>query len=57
MLDGEETEEEEWTPKFATVSVLEAGVSQKAKTNSRFAAYCRLCVVSKSFARETSQRG
>ncbi|OQU97002.1 Fungal specific transcription factor domain-containing protein [Cladophialophora immunda] len=45
MLDGEETEEEEWKPRFATTSMLEIGVSQKAKTNSRFAAYCRLCVI------------
>lgn len=48
MLDGEEAEEEPWTPRFATISVLEVGVSQKAKSNSRFAAYCQLCVVSNS---------
>ena len=55
MLDGEEVEEEEWTPRFATVSALEVGVSQKAKTNSRFVAYCRLCVVSNNPAGDESR--
>jgi hypothetical protein len=48
MLDGEDVEEEPWTPRFATISALESGVVQKAKTNSRFVAYCQLCVVSKA---------
>ncbi len=45
ILDGEEAEEEPWKPKFATVSALEVGAPQKAKTNSRFVAYCQLCIV------------
>lgn len=55
MLDGEEAEEEEWKPRFTTISILEIGASQEARTNSRFAAYCRLCVVSKSSARGGSK--
>lgn len=46
LLDGEEAEAEAWRPKFATLSALEVGVLQKSRTNSRFVAYCQLCVVS-----------
>ena len=46
FLDGEEAEEETWRPKFATISALEVGVLQKSKSNSRFVAYCHLCMVS-----------
>ncbi len=49
LLDGEEAEKELWKPKFASVSPLEIGVpQQKARTNSRFVAYCQLCTVSHS---------
>ncbi|MCJ1306057.1 hypothetical protein MMC08_008875 [Hypocenomyce scalaris] len=45
FLDGEEAEEETWRPKFATISALEVGVLQKSKSNSRFVAYCHLCMI------------
>lgn len=45
LLDGEEAENEAWRPKFATLSALEVGVTQKARSNSRFVAYCQLCVI------------
>lgn len=45
LLDGEEAENEAWRPRFATVSALEVGVTQKARSNSRFVAYCQLCVI------------
>lgn len=45
LLDGEEAENEAWRPIFATLSALEVGVTQKAKSNSRFVAYCQLCVI------------
>lgn len=45
LLDGEEAENEPWRPKFATMSAVEVGVTQKARTNSRFVAYCQLCVI------------
>lgn len=46
LLDGEEAENEAWQPKFAAVSaLLEVGITQKARTNSRFVAYCQLCVI------------
>jgi Fungal specific transcription factor domain len=48
MLDGEEVEQEEWKPRFTTISALEVGVSQKASTNSRFVAICQLSTVSNS---------
>ena len=48
FLDGEEAEEEPWKPKFSTISALEVGLLQKAKSNSRFIAYCQLCIVSQS---------
>jgi hypothetical protein len=46
MLDGEEAESGIWRPKFACDSALEGSGSQKARTNSRFTAYCELCIVS-----------
>lgn len=45
LLDGEEAENEAWRPRFATLSALEVGVTQKARSNSRFVAYCQLCVI------------
>jgi hypothetical protein len=56
MLDGEEVEEEEWKPRFTTISALEVGVSQKAKTNSRFVAFCQLSTVSNSPAGDESKK-
>ena len=46
LLDGDDAENEVWRPKFATLSAVEVGVMQKARTNSRFVAYCQLCIVS-----------
>ena len=45
LLNGEEAEDEAWRPKFATLSALEVSVTQKARSNSRFVAYCQLCVI------------
>lgn len=45
LLDGEEAEDEAWRPRFSTLSALEVGVTQKARSNSRFVAYCQLCVI------------
>jgi hypothetical protein len=56
MLDGEEVEEEEWKPRFTTISALEVGVSQKAKTNSRFVAFCQLSTVSNSPTGDVSMK-
>lgn len=46
ILDGEDAEEEPWKPRFASFSALDVGPTQAAKSNSRFFAYCELCVVS-----------
>ena len=47
LLDGDDAENEIWKPKFANIYPLEIGVpQQKARTNSRFVAYCHLCIVS-----------
>lgn len=48
LLDGEEAENETWRPKFATMSTWEVGVTQKARTNTQFIAYCQLCVLCSS---------
>ncbi|KAL8689138.1 MAG: hypothetical protein Q9218_005123 [Villophora microphyllina] len=45
ILDGEEAENEAWRPRFAALSTLEVGMVQKARTNSRFVAYCQLCMI------------
>lgn len=46
LLDGDEAENELWKPKFANTYPLQIGVpTQKARTNSRFVAYCHLCIV------------
>ncbi|KAL1966256.1 hypothetical protein VTN77DRAFT_4609 [Rasamsonia byssochlamydoides] len=44
-LDGEEAENELWKPKFFKSSPSDVGVSQKSRTNSRFSAYCQLCIM------------
>ncbi|KAF2110189.1 fungal-specific transcription factor domain-containing protein [Lophiotrema nucula] len=45
LLDGEEAENEIWRPKFAARSISEGLVAQKARTNTRFVAYCELCII------------
>lgn len=45
LLDGVEAEEGAWKPKFATSTVVEIGAPQKARSTTRFIAYCSLCVV------------
>lgn len=57
MLDGDDAENEAWKPRFATISSLEVGVSQRAHSNSRFLAYCHLCVVSSHWLWDGRQRG
>src|SRR6266536_922703 len=44
-LDGEGAEDEPWRPRFSSGSASDVGVSQKSSTNSRFTAYCHLCVI------------
>ncbi|KKA16332.1 hypothetical protein T310_10066 [Rasamsonia emersonii CBS 393.64] len=44
-LDGEEAENELWKPKLFESSSSDVGVSQLSRTNSRFSAYCKLCIM------------
>jgi hypothetical protein len=45
MVDGLEAEDEPWIPRFTASAGLEVGSPQKARTTSRFVAYCLLCMV------------
>lgn len=44
-LDGEEAENEAWYPHFSTSISPDVGVAQMSSTNSRFSAYCHLCIM------------
>jgi hypothetical protein len=46
FLDGDTAETEPWTPKFGGMGfVLECETGDQAKSNTRFSAYCELCIV------------
>lgn len=43
--DGEDAENEMWKPTFSNTSSSDVNVFQKSRTNSRFSAYCKLCII------------
>lgn len=46
MLDGEDAENELWSPRFTATSAAEVVISQKSQSSTRFIAFCELCIVS-----------
>ncbi|GAE00169.1 nitrogen assimilation transcription factor nirA [Paecilomyces variotii No. 5] len=43
--DGDDAENELWKPRFSNSSTSDMTIPQKSRTNSRFSAYCKLCII------------
>ncbi|KAJ9195878.1 transcriptional regulator family: Fungal Specific TF [Paecilomyces variotii] len=43
--DGDDAENELWRPRYSSSSKLDVAICQKSRMNSRFSAYCKLCII------------
>lgn len=43
--DGDKSENELWRPRFSNSAKPDVAICQKSRTNSRFSAYCKLCII------------